>query len=334
MPAPTPTAKSEKRTALIEGRARKSYGHRKPFDQWEVFIKDHHEGYIEWASSSAIRSCSRPTPTARPAARSPDAAAARCWLGFYRCGRCGRRLVVLLGPSAGQPVYRCELPNQMLGRPRCFIFGGQRVDAAIARELLRAVEPMAIEAALEAERRYMEGEANNDASWNWSCSRRNMRPRLPNGATLPAIPIIGLSPRSLRRAGRRRCACPGLRGAIGGGATPGPAAASPDFAGLADDLEAAWNAPGVTMRSRQRLLRALDHRHHRRCRRGGARDRPDDPLARRPAFGSASPQAEIRRAWLPHPRRGSRRDAQHGDTMVGRGHRRIAEPDGIAYRPG
>jgi excisionase family DNA binding protein len=31
----------------------------------------------------------------------------------------------------------------------------------------------------------------------------------------------------------------------------------PDFAGLADDLEAAWNAPGVSMRTRQRLLRAL-----------------------------------------------------------------------------
>src|SRR5207249_4466677 len=39
--------------------------------------------------------------------------------------------------------------------------------------------------------------------------------------------------------------------------TPNPAAASPDFAGLADDLDAAWNAPGVTMRTRQRLLRAL-----------------------------------------------------------------------------
>jgi excisionase family DNA binding protein len=31
----------------------------------------------------------------------------------------------------------------------------------------------------------------------------------------------------------------------------------PDFTGLADDLNAAWNAPGVTMRTRQRLLRAL-----------------------------------------------------------------------------
>ena len=41
--------KSEKRTSIVDGRARKSYGHHKPMDAWEVFIKDHHEGYISWA---------------------------------------------------------------------------------------------------------------------------------------------------------------------------------------------------------------------------------------------------------------------------------------------
>ena len=44
----------------------------------------------------------------------------------------------------------------MFGRPLCIIFGTKRVDAAIARELVRALEPMAIEAALQAERRHME----------------------------------------------------------------------------------------------------------------------------------------------------------------------------------
>jgi len=39
--------------------------------------------------------------------------------------------------------------------------------------------------------------------------------------------------------------------------TPEPAVVPPDFTGLADDLDVAWNAPGVTMRTRQRLLRAL-----------------------------------------------------------------------------
>lgn len=35
------------------------------------------------------------------------------------------------------------------------------------------------------------------------------------------------------------------------------AATAPDLAGLAEDLATAWNAPGVTMRSRQQLLRTL-----------------------------------------------------------------------------
>lgn len=41
--------KSEKRTVIVDGRARKSYGHGKPIGTWEVMIQDHHEGYISWA---------------------------------------------------------------------------------------------------------------------------------------------------------------------------------------------------------------------------------------------------------------------------------------------
>ena len=41
--------KGEKRTEIVDGRARKSYGHRKPLEEWEVLLKDHHQGYIDWA---------------------------------------------------------------------------------------------------------------------------------------------------------------------------------------------------------------------------------------------------------------------------------------------
>lgn len=41
--------KTEHRTALVDGRVRKTYHHEKPFDQWEVIIKDHHESYIDWS---------------------------------------------------------------------------------------------------------------------------------------------------------------------------------------------------------------------------------------------------------------------------------------------
>jgi hypothetical protein len=42
----------------------------------------------------------------------------------------------------------------MLGLPRCFTFGGLRVDAAMAGELSRVVDPMASGTAMEAEQRY------------------------------------------------------------------------------------------------------------------------------------------------------------------------------------
>jgi hypothetical protein len=74
--------KSQKRTALIEGRARTTYKHRKPFDQWEVIIKEHHEGFIEWSEFERNQNCSQRTPTGRPTESSPDAVVAPCCLGF------------------------------------------------------------------------------------------------------------------------------------------------------------------------------------------------------------------------------------------------------------
>jgi hypothetical protein len=29
--------------------ARKSYKHRKPFEEWDTLLKEHHEDYIDWA---------------------------------------------------------------------------------------------------------------------------------------------------------------------------------------------------------------------------------------------------------------------------------------------
>src|SRR3954447_26440661 len=51
-------------------------------------------------------------------------------------------MVSYSGRPPGHPAYQCERPNLMLGLRRCFTFGGLRVDAAVTRELLRAVEPM------------------------------------------------------------------------------------------------------------------------------------------------------------------------------------------------
>src|SRR5277367_7050576 len=143
--------KSEKRTSIVEGRARRSYGHGKPMGTWEVMIKDHHDGYIGWAEYERNQKQLAFNNYGRTGGVKSGRGGKALLSGIMTCGRCGRRLsVAYTGNPQSRPVYRCDKPNLMMGLPRCMTFGGPRIDSAIAGELLRAVEPMAIEAAFKA----------------------------------------------------------------------------------------------------------------------------------------------------------------------------------------
>ena len=120
-------------------------------------IKDHHEGYIGWAEYERNQKQLALNNYGRAGGVKSGRGGRALLSGIMTCGRCGRRLgVAYTGNPQSRPVYRCDKPNLMMGLPRCMTFGGPRVDAAIGRELLRAVEPMAIEAAFEAERMHRE----------------------------------------------------------------------------------------------------------------------------------------------------------------------------------
>jgi DNA invertase Pin-like site-specific DNA recombinase len=47
--------KSINRTQIVDGRARKTYGHYRPLRDCEILLKDHHEGYIELDNNSVER---------------------------------------------------------------------------------------------------------------------------------------------------------------------------------------------------------------------------------------------------------------------------------------
>jgi hypothetical protein len=70
--------KSEKRTEIVDGRARKSYGHSKPIGTWEVLLQDHHEGYIDWSEFERNQCHISLNAFERKAASSLDVAVARC----------------------------------------------------------------------------------------------------------------------------------------------------------------------------------------------------------------------------------------------------------------
>jgi hypothetical protein len=137
-------------------------------------------------------------------------------------------------------------------------FGGPRVDAAIARELLRAVEPMAIEAALEAERMHRERQHEHkhmvdlelrQARYEADLAERRYAACDPDNRLI-AAQLEKNWEAALRRVQDIEARSAGQKQEI---AEVDPGA----FVDLADDLSAAWNAPGVTMRSRQQLLRTL-----------------------------------------------------------------------------
>ena len=251
--------KSEKRTVLVEGRLRKTYGHGKPVEQWEVMLKEHHDAYIGWAEFERNQKQLAVNAYGRVDGVKSGRGGQALLSGLLCCGRCGRRLTVAyVGRGVRQAVYRCDRPNTMLALPRCFTFGGRRPDAAITRELLRAVEPLSIEAALQAQRRHMEGQADQRRIWELEQQQAHYDAGLAERRYAACDPdnrlIAAQLEKSWETALQRVRQCEQRLQAFDQVQT---AVAAPDLVGLANDLAAAWDAPGVTTRTRQQLLRTL-----------------------------------------------------------------------------
>jgi DNA invertase Pin-like site-specific DNA recombinase len=145
--------RTQVRTRVVEGRARKTMGHRRGCSpQWSVLIRDHHPGYITWEryeqnqtmmESNAYMK-SRMLPKAGRGGRGLLA-------GLLRCRRCGRMMKVNYTGSGGTVLrYTCRgEPLEHPGGP-CISFGGLKADELVAQQLLAAVSGNAIEAALQA----------------------------------------------------------------------------------------------------------------------------------------------------------------------------------------
>ncbi|HEU0198299.1 MAG TPA: recombinase family protein [Nevskiaceae bacterium] len=251
--------KTEHRTALVDGRVHTTYKHHKAFDRWGVVIQGHHEAYIGWDEFERNQKLLAANAYGKAGGTKSGRGGRALLPGMLRCGACGRRLsVAYSGRTPSQAVYRCERGRQMLGRPRCMAFGAKRVDVAVAHELVRAVEPLAIEAALQAEREFMECRSEQRHIVELELEQARYEASLAERRYAACDPDNRLIAAQLEKSWEatlvRVQTCEVRLAAL---AKPNPVRDTPDFVGLAGDLEAAWNAPGVTMRARQQLLRAL-----------------------------------------------------------------------------
>jgi DNA invertase Pin-like site-specific DNA recombinase len=140
-------------TVIQEGRLRRSSSRRyKPQQEWEVLILDHHPGYLSWAEYLENRQRMANNVAGRASQSSGAIKKGAALLsGLLRCGRCGRKLQVGYSGTRGEVGrYLCRGRRDERGSASCASMGSLRLDQAVVNEVLAAISPAGIEAAVAA----------------------------------------------------------------------------------------------------------------------------------------------------------------------------------------
>lgn len=159
--------------------------------------------------------------------------------------------------------YACHRAWLDKGQPRCIAFSGRGVDAAIAREVLRVVQPAAIEAAILAREEDTKKQDDVLAALQRDLQAARYAAQRAQKQYDAADPENRLVADELER--RWNHALQRVRElerrieqqvrASDPSAVPGPE----EFADLATHLEAVWTRPDVDVRLKKRIIRTLIH---------------------------------------------------------------------------
>jgi len=138
---------------LIDGRLHQTSRSRKAREDWSVLLPDHHDRYISWEEYGKNQQILEANLAKREAKNTGAAKSGPALLsGLLRCGRCGRMLFVAYGGNGGRvPRYGCKGGRVDRGSAACLSIGSLRVDQAVVEQVLAAMQPAGIHAALAAE---------------------------------------------------------------------------------------------------------------------------------------------------------------------------------------
>jgi DNA invertase Pin-like site-specific DNA recombinase/transposase-like protein len=118
-----------------------------PRDQWQVLIRDHHEGYITWDRYLEIEAALAANQTSR-GARPAREGAALCQ-GIIYCG-CGQHMGVSYSQDRGYYECRARSGPQPQRLPGCQHASAAIIDAAVTAALFSALEPAELDLAIAA----------------------------------------------------------------------------------------------------------------------------------------------------------------------------------------
>ena len=232
-------------------------------DEWEVLIRDHHEGYISWEeyerNQRTIAGNANMKGEMVPGSVRNGAG---LLVGLLRCGHCGRKLKVLHQGRRGTRYVCNDAGVNHATRSKCISFGNMRIDAAVSAEVVRVISPLAVEAALQviadhegatAERLRQSELALEQARYEAAYACRQYDAVDPDNRLVAG--------ELERRWNERLAAVARLKDETRRLREEQPEALSDDersaLLALADDLPRLWNHPAASAEIRKRILRAV-----------------------------------------------------------------------------
>jgi DNA invertase Pin-like site-specific DNA recombinase len=248
------------RISVVEGRKHIRRGVRRPIDEWDVLIKDHHAAYITWdefernVKAIANNATCMSSALVRGAARKGELLLP----GLLRCGHCGRKLHVHYGGKLGR--YNCYGARMNHGAKRCISVSGLSIDAAIAKEVLRVLKPLGVEASVRAIEAQSAETTTAERQLELSLQQARYEAAHARSQYDSVDPANRLVAGELeRRWNEALQAIARIEGDIGAMiARRPPPLGEPErqqLLALGADLERAWSHPAATPATRKRILR-------------------------------------------------------------------------------
>jgi DNA invertase Pin-like site-specific DNA recombinase len=251
------------RTVIADGRAQQGGRQRQPLPRWKALIRDNHAGYISWEDYQQNQQILEANAAMRDGQAGGAAKGGAALLsGLLRCGRCGRSLFVLYsGPSGRVPRYACHRDRSRRGSASCLSLGAWRVDQAVAGQVLEAIQPAAVQAALDAAQRLGDEQHQQREALTLALEGARYeaeRARRQYDAVEPENRLVARTLEQRWEAALARVA--ELEERLGAVA-PGPVLVSAEererLLALGRDLAAVWHHPAAAAEFKKRLLRAV-----------------------------------------------------------------------------
>ena len=245
------------------GRVRKR-SKKRPRTEWPVFIRDHHLGFIDWATFEAnqkrLAQNTRPRPHQGGGAVREGTALLQ---GIAACGGCGRRLKVHYTGRSSTPGYHCAGKTIVNGRGEyCLNVGGCQIDAAVAAAFLAALAPAGLEASLKAAEQLEADHETTVEQFRRDVERARYGAQRAERRYRAVDPDNRLVARGLEAEWENALReLKAAEGELVRREHTRPLVLTPDerasLLALGKDLKAVWSAPTTTDRDRKELLRTL-----------------------------------------------------------------------------